>query len=531
MLERQLAALVAAAPRETVASVAAAAAATHAAAASGGLPPNLAAAAEEAVDGGSSLGRRGSVDSPGPALEAVPMASTRVVVSEGGSVGGEGGREPAGFLPLHCQPPLLPSHHFFPFSAFHAFHPQQVHQIVTPADVDPAGVCYAGIVLSWIDVAAGLAAKTLARGPVVTASVDAVHFLRPARLGAVTITAAQVNRVFRSSAEVGVRVEEEAMDTGERVHCCSAYLTFVSVARAAVGPIPAMPPVAPSSPSQVEVWEAAAVRRASRLARRAAARAAPDAQPPRLRPVTHREGSPTLAPPVCAPPPAPRPPLNPGLDRLPPPPPLLPVPPSATRAHMTQLVLPQHANSLGITFGGQVMRWMEQTAWIAASRVAGRGGHTHLLTAAMDSVAFAAPSRVGDVLYVSAQVTAIWGASMEVMVSVCAETPALGAVFECGDAFVTVVAVQRASGAPSPVPFRLAVPDAGPDAVRAAGAAARREERLAMRAALRAHDARRPSLDGTRRGGGGGLGGGWGGVRAAAAAAAWGDGGGGGVRE
>ncbi len=108
--------------------------------------------------------------------------------------------------------------------------PFQVHQIVTPADVDPAGVCYAGIVLSWIDVAAGLAAKTLARGPVVTASVDAVHFLRPARLGAVTITAAQVNRVFRSSAEVGVRVEEEAMDTGERVHCCSAYLTFVSVA-------------------------------------------------------------------------------------------------------------------------------------------------------------------------------------------------------------------------------------------------------------------------------------------------------------
>lgn len=36
-----------------------------------------------------------------------------------------------------------------------------------------------GTVLSWVDVCAGLAAKTFARGPCVTASVDAVHFLRP----------------------------------------------------------------------------------------------------------------------------------------------------------------------------------------------------------------------------------------------------------------------------------------------------------------------------------------------------------------
>lgn len=32
------------------------------------------------------------------------------------------------------------------------------------------------------------------------------------------------------------------------------------------------------------------------------------------------------------------------------------VAPSATRAHMTQLIMPQHANSLAITFGGQVQK-------------------------------------------------------------------------------------------------------------------------------------------------------------------------------
>ena len=56
-------------------------------------------------------------------------------------------------------------------------------------------------VLSWIDICAGLAAKTVARGPVVTASVDTVHFLRPCHQGSVAIIAAMVNRVFQSSME------------------------------------------------------------------------------------------------------------------------------------------------------------------------------------------------------------------------------------------------------------------------------------------------------------------------------------------
>lgn len=38
-----------------------------------------------------------------------------------------------------------------------------------------------------------------------------------------------VNRAFRTSMEVGVRVEAESLTTGDRRYCCSAYLTFVSV--------------------------------------------------------------------------------------------------------------------------------------------------------------------------------------------------------------------------------------------------------------------------------------------------------------
>ena len=56
--------------------------------------------------------------------------------------------------------------------------------------------------LSWIDICAGLAAKSVAGRPCVTASVDAVHFLRPVRVGSVAIVAAMVNRTFQSSMEV-----------------------------------------------------------------------------------------------------------------------------------------------------------------------------------------------------------------------------------------------------------------------------------------------------------------------------------------
>ena len=60
-------------------------------------------------------------------------------------------------------------------------------------------------VLSWIDICAGLAAKSVAGGPCVTASVDAVHFLRPVRVGSVAIVAAMVNRTFKTSMEVCAR--------------------------------------------------------------------------------------------------------------------------------------------------------------------------------------------------------------------------------------------------------------------------------------------------------------------------------------
>ncbi|KIZ01744.1 thioesterase superfamily protein, partial [Monoraphidium neglectum] len=248
-----------------------------------------------------------------------------------------------------------------------------MNQIVAPSECDGLGICTGGQVLSWIDVCAGLSAKTLARGPCVTISVDAVHFIRPCRLGQVVIVAAMVNRTFSSSMEVGVRVEAEDMRTGVRYHCCSAYLTFVSLrgraqrgaaaaaaASAAAATTPAaalvaqdsksrpLPRIVPAGPEQQATYEQAEGRRQARLARRQSLasdpRRAEEVENSRLRPVTHREGCPTLPPPLTLLPATLDGRANGEKAR---------VSPAATTAYMTQSIMPQHANTLGITFGGQ----------------------------------------------------------------------------------------------------------------------------------------------------------------------------------
>ncbi|GAX85125.1 hypothetical protein CEUSTIGMA_g12545.t1 [Chlamydomonas eustigma] len=503
-----------------------------------------------------------------------------------------------------------------------------MHQIVMPSEVDTMGICIGGQVLSWIDVCAGMSAKTLARAPCVTASVDSVHFLKPCCLGSVVIVAAMVNRTFTSSMEVGVRVEAEDMKTGQRIHCCSAHLVFVTApaatsssssssqkggggraaaegAQAAGGggsaARPLLPRVIPSSEEHERVFMEAEVRRQDRLRRKQEplkdpASAAAYQESCRLRPITHRDGCPTLPLSIELPTG-----INNGVGRpsaagqlhhhtstdssvksreaaRSPRPTGLHTPdggiqenedhvpglrqdcsedcdsrqavmPDRTAAYMTQSIMPQHANTLNITFGGQVMAWMEQCAYISASRLRGQ----HNLTASMDSLTFGRTSRVGDILYLSSQVTAIFGSSMEVMVSVHGEDPLVGELFHCADAYLTVVKVQpsppaskinkvaemernitssdssvqptddkdRMTGVLSPVsrlrsahaemvdglrsasnvcpsklPFKL-VPQSASEVLRHQGAIQRREVRLKERRELGLTAAKRCSLDGT----------------------------------
>lgn len=139
-------------------------------------------------------------------------------------------------------------------------------ELAMPNDANPHGTLFGGKVMALVDLAASIAAHRHARCPVVTASVDHMNFLYPVRIGELVTCHAQVNRVFRTSMEVGVRVMVENMSTGEKRHTSSAYLTFVGFAPG--GEKVVLPQVIAETEEEKRRYEQALERREIRLKHR-----------------------------------------------------------------------------------------------------------------------------------------------------------------------------------------------------------------------------------------------------------------------
>jgi acyl-CoA hydrolase len=105
----------------------------------------------------------------------------------------------------------------------------EMTEVVLPQDSNPLGYILGGRVMHLVDIAAAIAAHRHSNSYVVTASVDYLDFRNPVRIGDLIILKSQVNRVFNTSMEVGVKVFSENVLTGERKHTTSAYVTFVAI--------------------------------------------------------------------------------------------------------------------------------------------------------------------------------------------------------------------------------------------------------------------------------------------------------------
>ena len=105
----------------------------------------------------------------------------------------------------------------------------EMTQLVLPSHTNNHGTAFGGQIAAWVDICAAVSAQRFCRMPVVTASMDALHFLHPVHKGMVVILKSTVNCAWNTSMEIGVRIESEHPLTGERLHCSSAYLTFVAI--------------------------------------------------------------------------------------------------------------------------------------------------------------------------------------------------------------------------------------------------------------------------------------------------------------
>ncbi len=143
----------------------------------------------------------------------------------------------------------------------------EMTEIVLPAQTNPLGKLLGGQVMHLVDMVAAMAAHRHSNSYVVTASVDSIDFRNSINLGEIVNLKSQVNRVFRTSMEVGVEVYSENAMTGEHKHTTSAYVTFVAIDEHTRMPKPAAPLIL-KTPEERRRFREAAKRRKDRLALR-----------------------------------------------------------------------------------------------------------------------------------------------------------------------------------------------------------------------------------------------------------------------
>lgn len=136
-------------------------------------------------------------------------------------------------------------------------------ELALPNDSNSLGNLLGGKVMHLVDLAGAMAAMRHSRNVVVTAAVDQMSFLHPVRIGQWVKLCSAVNRVFRSSMEVGVKVFVEDLIRGETQHTSSAYLTFVAIDDAG-RPI-SVPQVIPETEDEKRRFLEAGLRREYRL--------------------------------------------------------------------------------------------------------------------------------------------------------------------------------------------------------------------------------------------------------------------------
>ncbi|MEM7613382.1 MAG: acyl-CoA thioesterase, partial [Pseudomonadota bacterium] len=123
---------------------------------------------------------------------------------------------------------------------------------------------FGGLVMSLCDRTALIVAERHSGCACVTAAVDSLTFLAAAGTGDTLVIKAAVNRAWRTSMEIGVRVTAENSRTRAARHIVSAYLTFVALDEH--GKTTPVPGVRPESDAEIQRFDAAERRRQKRLA-------------------------------------------------------------------------------------------------------------------------------------------------------------------------------------------------------------------------------------------------------------------------
>lgn len=103
-----------------------------------------------------------------------------------------------------------------------------IQTLAMPSDTNANGDIFGGWLLSQMDLAAGVLAKKISKGRIVTAAINSMSFIKPVQVGDVVTCYAKLIKQGRSSMTIEVDVW-----TTNHCHQCSSQVTtgvFICVA-------------------------------------------------------------------------------------------------------------------------------------------------------------------------------------------------------------------------------------------------------------------------------------------------------------
>ena len=111
-----------------------------------------------------------------------------------------------------------------------------------------------------------------------------------------------------------------------------------------------------------------------------------------------------------------------------------------SRTRITKLVFPENTNPIGTLYGGTALKWMDEVAFLTATRFA----RCQVVTVSMDRVDFKVPIPQGSIVELVGEVTRVGNTSVTVRVQIMLENSRSGDQKLAIEGHLAMVAVDDA---------------------------------------------------------------------------------------
>lgn len=287
----------------------------------------------------------------------------------------------------------------------------QMIQFVFPEHANTHGTLHGGRLMDWIMLAGSINSSRVARGITVLGSTDSIDFLNPVKVGEIVTLESAIEYIGSSSMEVGVTVNSENPETGEKRLTTVSHMAFIAVDKDG-NPRVIEEKITPADDIENAIYAEAKKRRQLRI---------PNIEK------RDEQAKNTID--------------ETEITRM--------------RLETTKVVLPEDSFYGNFMSVGKLMLDIDETAAILAMRFV-KGV---LVTGSVDELFFYSPIRVGDIIIFKAGITYVGNTSLEVGIKVLSENIMSGEQKHTCTAFLTFVYVGE-DGSPKKVPeFRPETPE------------------------------------------------------------------------